>query len=80
VRARLVFPACGHRRAQTVRILRHFCTHKMLYCAEKRSFPAGAANPAGNCLKCNLQLIEKTIVLFRRFFHKEILDSTAHAK
>jgi hypothetical protein len=52
----------------------------MWYCAEMRSFPAGVASPAGNCLKCQLQMIENTVVLLRGFFHKEILDSTAHAK
>jgi hypothetical protein len=80
VHGRLVFPACGQRRAQTVRILRHFCTHKMLYCAEMRRLRARSGGRAGNSLKCLLQDIEKTTFLFRGFFHKEILDSTAPAK
>jgi hypothetical protein len=52
----------------------------MLYCAEMRRLRAWAGGRAGNSLKCLLQDIEKKTFLFRGFFHKEILDSTAPAK
>jgi hypothetical protein len=54
VRASLVFSACERVGEQTVRILWHFSAHKMLYCAEKRAWPAGGRRPAGNRLKWQL--------------------------
>jgi hypothetical protein len=57
--ASLDFPACGRRRAQSVRKLWLFSAYKMLYCAEM-GHVAGAARPStGNRLKWQLYNIDK---------------------